>query len=47
MSFPEDTFPHPLFTDLNLYEWPAVTVLMPGIASLTLRPEISLPEDHP
>ena len=22
------TFPHPLYTDLNLYEWPAVTVLM-------------------
>lgn len=22
------TFPHPLFADLNLYEWPAVTVLM-------------------
>jgi hypothetical protein len=21
-------FPHPLYTDLNLYEWPAVTVLM-------------------
>jgi uncharacterized damage-inducible protein DinB len=22
------TFPHPLFANLNLYEWPAVTVLM-------------------
>ncbi|MGZ8441778.1 MAG: DinB family protein [Candidatus Deferrimicrobiaceae bacterium] len=22
------TFPHPLFADLNLYEWPVVTVLM-------------------